>query len=84
MFRTVCAIDLNDWIAKKTNQFKGTSLETAFRAFDTDGNGSISVAEVTQDMTASGVKDAPQLAAMLMKHADVNGDGKITYDEFIL
>jgi len=61
-------------------------LRQAFNVFDTDGSGTISRSELKQVMqTVLGEKDLTdkQLDDML-KAADLNGDGEISFQEFCI
>jgi calcium-dependent protein kinase len=56
-------------------------LENAFRAYDTDHSGSISIREIKQFL---GVKDGEpdDIWNEILQEADENGDGEISMDEF--
>ena len=51
--------------------------------FDTDGNGFINAAELRQVMLNLGEKLTEEEVEMMIKEANVNGDGLVNYDEFI-
>ena len=51
--------------------------------FDSDGNGFINAAELRQVMLNLGEKLTEEEVEMMIKEADVNGDGLVNYDEFI-
>lgn len=56
-------------------------LEKAFIVFDTDKSGSISIREIKQFL---GVEDENEddMWSIVLKEADINGDGEIDMDEF--
>uniref|UniRef100_A0A8D2LTN0 Calcium binding protein 4 n=1 Tax=Varanus komodoensis TaxID=61221 RepID=A0A8D2LTN0_VARKO len=60
-------------------------LKIAFREFDTDGDGAISEAELRQ---AVGALLGEQLKAQevdeILQDVDLNGDGKVDFDEFVM
>eukprot|EP00929_Paragymnodinium_shiwhaense_P123855 TRINITY_DN9824_c0_g1_i1.p1 TRINITY_DN9824_c0_g1~~TRINITY_DN9824_c0_g1_i1.p1 ORF type:complete len:536 (+),score=142.80 TRINITY_DN9824_c0_g1_i1:157-1764(+) len=57
----------------------------AFRAFDVDGNGVISKAEIKEVLAVDGVSEAMGAEAIdnLLKDVDTNGDGEIDFTEFM-
>lgn len=57
-------------------------LRSAFSDFDRDGNGHISVAELRRALRALGEDvDAEGIEAMV-RQADADGDGQVSYEEF--
>lgn len=58
-------------------------LREAFKIFDRDGNGFIDMAELRHIITRLGDILSPQEADEFMREADLNGDGKLDYDEFL-
>ena len=58
-------------------------LKKAFSKFDTDGNGLLDLHELTKgvQLFLNGVKES-QIRQLVSKY-DKNGDGKISYDEFL-
>lgn len=59
-------------------------LREAFKVFDKDNNGFICKRELMDVITAVG--DSPcteEEAEQLLQEADINNDGKISYDEFV-
>jgi hypothetical protein len=65
------------------------SLRQAFAAFDTDGSGSISQAELITVLQLGGgpaafsAKGAVTAAEAIIRDFDQNGDGELQYDEFL-
>ena len=58
-------------------------IKEAFKVFDKDGNGFISAAELRHIMTNLGEKLTDEEVDEMIREADVDGDGQITYDEFV-
>merc|ERR1712146_257861 len=58
-------------------------IKEAFRVFDKDGNGFISVAELRHVMTNLGEKLTDEEVDEMIREADVDGDGQINYEEFV-
>ncbi|KAH3714222.1 hypothetical protein Pelo_2706 [Pelomyxa schiedti] len=60
------------------------AVRQQFATWDKDGDGAITVNEVIAMLGKAGIpqqrRDA--MAKALMKNADVNGDGKISFEEF--
>jgi len=54
-------------------------LLKAFRQFDKNGNGYISVAELKERMTTLGEPLTWDEAEDMVKDADINGDGQLDY-----
>jgi len=59
-----------------------TELEFAFRLFDTDRNGMLSVTELTQKLTTTGVPMTIEEVREMLEDSDVNCDGLLSLDEF--
>lgn len=55
-------------------------IAEAFEQFDSDGSGSISKEELSQIL---GSESSEAYIDQLMKEADTNGDGQISFDEFV-
>eukprot|EP00798_Chlamydomonas_sp_ICE-L_P003870 gene3870-13934_t len=58
-------------------------LKQLFKSIDEDGNGTITVAELRKAMSSWGHKIGEEEMNALMTVADVDGDGKIDYHEFV-
>merc|ERR1719301_231273 len=58
---------------------------SAFRVFDRNGDGKISMAELEQVLASGNVEEAMGAGAVkeLMKEVDTNGDGEIDFQEFM-
>ena len=59
------------------------TAERAFSLFDLDGDGDITLSEFAETLRAIGVAADPQVVQELVKQLDINGDGKVQYNEFI-
>ena len=79
-------IDYNEFLSCALNKEKILSrenLEYCFKAFDLDGSGSISLDEITHIFRKSD-KTGEDMEAFkkILKEADENGDGEISFEEF--
>ncbi len=54
----------------------------AFKLFDKDGSGQISVSEIGTVLSGSGKKVPKKIIKGIMQQVDKNGDGQISFDEF--
>lgn len=69
---------------KEESTMAEEALKIYFRAFDEDGNGYISHTELRQVMASLGVEvTAHQIDSWIQK-ADVDGDGRVNYEEFFM
>ena len=63
------------------NLLNNNKLQTAFKMFDKDGGGSISIDEIKQVLSFGQNLD-DEVINQIIKQVDANGDGEISYDEF--
>jgi len=63
------------------NLLNNNKLQTAFKMFDKDGGGSISIEEIKQ-VLSFGQNLEEDVINQIIKQVDANGDGEISYDEF--
>jgi len=63
------------------NLLSNNKLQTAFKMFDKDGGGSISIEEIKQ-VLSFGQTLEESVIEQIIKQVDENGDGEISYDEF--
>ena len=61
-----------------------TKVRKAFKELDLDGNGFITRKEFKSVMKKQSVKYTESQMNAMLKEADIYGDGKIDYDEFVL
>ena len=57
-------------------------IREAFRAYDKDGNGLISPAELKQTITEMGDECTDEEVEEMIKEADTDGDGQVNFEEF--
>jgi calcium-dependent protein kinase len=77
-------IDYNEFLTATINRDKILSqknLELAFQAFDKDGSGKINIDEIMQIFNNKDINDK-SVFEKIVKEADENGDGEISYEEF--
>jgi calcium-dependent protein kinase len=77
-------IDYNEFLSATMNREKilnKQNLELAFKTFDRDGSGKISVEEIQHIFNNTDVSDK-SIFENMVKELDQNGDGEISYDEF--
>jgi calmodulin len=74
---------LNMMARKMTDQESAEALSESFKVFDKDGNGLITASELLHVMTNLGEKMEIAEAEECIREVDVDGDGKVNYDEFI-
>eukprot|EP00429_Kryptoperidinium_foliaceum_P082270 CAMPEP_0176230422 /NCGR_PEP_ID=MMETSP0121_2-20121125/24290_1 /TAXON_ID=160619 /ORGANISM="Kryptoperidinium foliaceum, Strain CCMP 1326" /LENGTH=500 /DNA_ID=CAMNT_0017569763 /DNA_START=155 /DNA_END=1657 /DNA_ORIENTATION=+ len=84
-------IDYNELLAVSIERAIAANREAlymeAFKAMDTDNDGTLNTAEIAQAMSAldkAGMDDGCNMleAAALLRDADLDGDGKVSYSEF--
>lgn len=62
---------------------KKQDLQEAFRVFDVDSNGYISVDELKQVMAKLGEELSQEVLEAMIHEADVDQDGQVNYEEFV-
>ncbi|AFZ79692.1 calmodulin, putative [Theileria equi strain WA] len=81
------AIDFPEFLILMARKMKEGDTEEelvqAFKVFDRDGNGFISAQELRHVMTNLGEKLTNEEVDEMLREADVDGDGKINYEEFV-
>mmetsp|Transcript_4974 Transcript_4974/g.8534 ORF Transcript_4974/g.8534 Transcript_4974/m.8534 type:complete len:150 (-) Transcript_4974:543-992(-) len=71
-------------MAKKSKEAYTTEeILDAFRVFDKDGNGTITTMELRHIMTNLGEKLTDEEVDEMIREADVQGDGRVVYAEFV-
>jgi calcium-dependent protein kinase len=78
------AIDYSEFVVATMNEknlLSNNKLQTAFKMFDKDGGGSISVEEIKQVLSFGQNLDE-EVVAQIISQVDANGDGEISFDEF--
>jgi len=68
----------------KTPQDEEIELRESFKVFDTDGDGYISASELRQVMVTLGEKLTDDELHEMIREADVDGDGLVNYEGFVL
>lgn len=66
----------------KNSPYSEDQLGALFRAFDRDGDGFITAAELAHSMARLGHALTVQELTEMIKEADTDGDGRISYSEF--
>ena len=80
-------IDFNEFVTMMSKKATHTNSESelieAFKVFDKDGNGFITAQELRHVMTNLGEKITQEEADEMIGEADLDGDGRIDYEEFV-
>ncbi|TRY79978.1 hypothetical protein TCAL_07547 [Tigriopus californicus] len=80
-------IDFEEFLEMMTKQSKDIDqtqeIKEAFKIFDRDGNGYIDAKELKMVVTRMGEALTAAEAEEFMQEADINGDGKLDYEEFL-
>lgn len=58
-------------------------LVAAFQVFDKDGSGSVSPSELRSVLISLGQKHSDEEIDEMVRHADLDGNGSIDYQEFV-
>nr|XP_028602731.1 calmodulin-like protein 1 isoform X2 [Podarcis muralis] len=78
-------VDFAEFLSLMAKQSKDSDSEEeireAFRVFDKDGNGYISTAELRHVLTNLGEKLTDEEVDEMIKEADVDGDGRVNYED---
>ena len=69
---------------RMTNKDEDEEIREAFRIFDQDGNGFITLEELEAVMIKLGENLTKDELTAMMHEADLDGDGKIDFDEFVV
>lgn len=81
------SISFNEFVWLMTKEIHDNDIEEeireAFRVFDREGHGFITVPDITHVLQTLGEKLAPDETQELIKEADLDGDGNINYEEFV-
>merc|ERR1712224_1021112 len=80
-------IDFSEFLFLMARKMMNTEIEEelieAFKVCDPNGSGFISAAELRRVMTNIGVELTDEEADEMIREADVDGDGQISYEEFV-
>merc|ERR1712216_619607 len=68
--------------ANKSNEQMEDEIKTAFLTFDADGSGFITKEELIETLTTMGDPVDEETIVGMIAEADLDGDGKINYEEF--
>ncbi|XP_065408466.1 calmodulin-like protein 3 isoform X2 [Chrysemys picta bellii] len=80
-------IDFPEFLSMMARKMRDTDSEEeireAFRVFDEDGNGYITVTELRHVMTNLGEKLTDEEADEMIKEANADSDGRVNYEDFV-
>ncbi|GAN10979.1 calmodulin-like isoform 1 [Mucor ambiguus] len=80
------SIEFEEFVAMLSRKRRGSEIQEeikeTFRVFDRDGNGYISESELRHIMASVGEKLTEDELNVMLREADVDGDGQINYEEF--
>lgn len=81
-------IDFQEFISMMARQMKNPmdeelELRESFKVFDKNGDGYISASELRHVMTTLGEKLSDEEVEEMIREADIDGDGKVNYQEFV-
>ncbi|XP_077987619.1 neo-calmodulin-like [Glandiceps talaboti] len=71
-------------VKKRSHSDPETDLREAFKVFDRDGNGYISASELRYVMMNLGEKLSDDEVDEMIREADIDGDGQVNYQEFVV
>mmetsp|Transcript_7589 Transcript_7589/g.10472 ORF Transcript_7589/g.10472 Transcript_7589/m.10472 type:complete len:149 (+) Transcript_7589:110-556(+) len=81
------SIDLNQFLTwmgnRMTENYTDNDLVQAFKAFDKDGNGFISIPELRYVLCCLGDKLDDEAVDSMLDQADPSGQGSVQYESFI-
>jgi Ca2+-binding EF-hand superfamily protein len=60
------------------------AIKKGFAKYDKDGNGTLSVSEFREAALSLGMNLTEQEVLTVVRRYDLNGDGVVSYDEFVL
>ena len=69
-------------MAEQAEALLREKLKGTFDAFDADCSGEMSTEEITRMLRSLGVTAAPEKIEVLMREADTDGSGEVSFDEF--
>ncbi|XP_008787894.1 calmodulin-like isoform X1 [Phoenix dactylifera] len=75
---------LNLMACKMKNTDSEEELKEAFKVFDKDRNGFISATDLRNVLTNLGEKLTDEEANEMIREADIDGDGQVNYEEFVI
>ena len=76
-------VDFDEFVVLVTqHQDPREALRKSFDAFDLDGDGFLTAPEFQRLAEAQGEDVGPEQAENMVKLADTDGDGKVSFDEF--
>lgn len=80
-------IDYSEFVVAATNEAQLTTnekLQAAFKMFDKDGSGIISPDEIKEVLSFGGTNTMSKAQVdSIVKQVDENGDGEISFEEFV-
>ncbi|XP_037952083.1 calmodulin-alpha-like [Teleopsis dalmanni] len=80
-------VEFDDFLIMMERYMHNVSTENeireAFRVFDPDGNGFLTVADLKDIMTTMGEQLSEEEVEEMIKDADVNNEGHINYNDYV-
>ena len=77
-----CFLNIMELLKAKDSRVEDEFREV-FNVLDIDGSGFITATELKQVMTDLGDNPSDTEVEELMRHADIDGDGKVSFKEFV-